>query len=299
MSKILFRGNCDVKAVTQYIKSTNDILVESAFKGKYLDTVWDASISLYLMQSATDSIIKSKFVEPTFYPSSDIYSSDYEAIIISCIGDGILGVYENITDGSRLAYGIWTSDATKNDGEEFFNDKIAHGGLPNLTKEDYHVFAQNYKYLGRTSVNDCVSNYEAFIKKVPKSTKIIILLGQTFLNVYGERNPAMKQGGREFYSELNNKLISTLAVYKNVYFIDPSKYYKKPKNKYDIFYYNFPTINHYPCITYLKMAKEIAAIISKKRIKIDNWFYIKQKIRRKKKRLTDKINNSKRIFRKN
>ena len=290
MSKILFRGNCDVTAITQYIKQTSDIVVESAFKGKYLDTVWDASISLYLMQSATGRTIENKFVEPAFYPSPEIYrGGKYDGIIISCIGDGILGVYENITDGSRLAYGIWTSDATKNDGEDFFNPNIAHGGLPNLSKEDYHWFAQHYKYLGRTSIDDCVSNYEVFIEKVPQSTKIIMLLGPTILNVYGERNTALKNGGKEFHAQLNTKLVSVLSKYSNVYFINPSKYYKKPKNKYDMFYYGCPSIDHYPCITYLKMAKEISKIISGKKIKVNYLFYIKQKIRRTKKRIREFI----------
>ena len=54
---ILFRGPCDVKAISQYIKKTDHVIVESAFKGRYLDVVWDASISLFLMQDLNILVI--------------------------------------------------------------------------------------------------------------------------------------------------------------------------------------------------------------------------------------------------
>ena len=281
MSKILLRGPCDVTAIKTYLYESEDIEIQSAFRGARLATVWDVAISTYLMQAALNRRINSRFIEQSFYPNEDIFSSKYAGIIISVIGDGMLGFYENKKDLSHLAYGLFPCDATKNDGIEYFSPNIQHGGLPDITKEEYRQFSQEYRFLGRISPLESATNYKIFIDALFPNTRVIILLGPTVLNKYGEQSTPMKNGGKEFYSQLNKELIKTFNNYQNVFLIDPKDHYVETKNEYEMFYYGFPSLAHYPCLTYYKMAQEISKIFPE--VQVDEQKFIEQQNNRKQK----------------
>lgn len=281
MSKVLFRGPCDINAISCYVKKSDNIIVESAFKGKFLDKVFDASISLYLKQAALNEKIVSHFVEPTFYPSDDVFNGTYDWIVISIIGDGILGIYEDVINHNRIAYGIWTSNATKKDGEEFFNDSITHGGIPNIIREEYRDFASHYRYLGQAKPEDIVNNLQSFFDALDDKTKMIILLGPEFENKYGEKNPALLNNGPKYYKSVNRALQNNFSNNSRVYLLNPNDFYKRPLHKYKIFYYGYETINHYHIKTYYLMAKQIQKI-TEGAVMVDSAFYYKQLLRRNK-----------------
>lgn len=279
MSKILLRGPCDINAISCYLKKDNNIVVESAFKGCYLNTVFDASISLYLKQAALNQKVVSPFVEPKFYPSQDLFDGKYDWVVISIIGDGILGIYENKKTHERIAYGLWTSDATKNSGEEYFDESVVHGGIPGISKETYINFANEYTYLGQANPNDIVDNLQVFFDHLHKNTKLIIMLGPENANRFGEKNPALQNQGDKYYSNLNKIMKETFGQKERIYLINPNDYFKRPIHKYFIFYYGYETINHYHIKTYYLLAKRLS-LVTNKQIAINKPFYYKQLIRR-------------------
>lgn len=254
---VLLRGPCDVMALYFYLQPKN-IKLESAIPGRYLEKAWDVSNSIFLEQFATNNMIDSHFVEPAFYPNKeDIYSKKYKLIILSVISDGILGVYQNKVKGYKIAYGMHKFDATLEGGRLYREDSTIYGGISGISLNEYIAFSKSYQFLGLISPVECSNNFKIFIDSLPRGIDVCILLGPTFESAYGEMNPTLKGCGKEIYERINKEMYRTFSSYPNVSLVDPSLFYIKPKHKYQMFYYNFNSINHYPSKTYRLIAKEI------------------------------------------
>lgn len=278
---VLFRGGCDVKAAYEYIKKNNNIEIQSVFRSYHRVEVWNTSLSLFLKQAACCYEVKNRFVDVGLYPNKDIFTKKYAngAIIFSLIGDGMMGLYENVLYKNKLMYGYFPYDATAENGKYYIDQTALNGGYPDIAREEYISFAEQYKFLGQIAPNESVENYKTFIKAMDPTCKKIIFLGPTIENPYGEWSVPMQRNGRLFYKQLNNMMRNEFSSYDNVYLIDPNVFYKQPQNKYEMFYYNFPSILHYPCYTYYCMAQEISKITNGL-VEVDENAWIQQQIRR-------------------
>ena len=266
MKKIIFRGPCDITAIYSYLKPKN-IIYDTELIGDKIDKVWDTSLSIYLAQLANNVFVNDVFVEKNQYPKADIFDENkIDGVVISILNEGYHGIYKNKINDYEVAYGLWNYDATYKKGYHYLEGE-AKGvtGFPRLTKRDYTRFSSEYSFCGRISPEESSINIKRFVDRFSDRVKICIILGPTFPSAFGEKSPAFKDDNSIiFFKKLNDSISDIFNSYKNVFLIRPADYYVKPKKRSDLFYYNYPSIGHYPKKTYKKIAKHICKIFNRK-----------------------------------
>lgn len=255
MKKVVFAGGCDITAICRYIKRTSNIkIVDFNSTGTWLNC-----ISHYWVQALDNIKITDYQKYGVYYPNTDPFlDNDVDILVISILLEIGKGLYRNKNNGAFLLWGFANVDATKNpnfyaEGKEIEKNSVLES------------IVNDYEFLGEINYDDVVKNYKRIIQSLNSHARIYIILGPTFESAYGEKNYFFQSTfGSSKYNSLNKKMMAELGCFKNVIFIDPAKFYIKPRKLKQLFYYNFPSITHYSRLTYIG----IASYLSRRHISI-------------------------------
>ena len=255
MKKVVFCGGCDITAICRYIKKTPNVKVIDY----NLTNTWMNSVSHYWIQALDNKKLPNHEKYGIYYPDTNpLLDKDIDILVISILGEVGEGLYRNKKNGSLLLYGFANVDATKN--PLFYTD-----GKPVKNGSVLESIINEFEFLGEINQDDVIKNYKRIISSLDPHIYLYILLGPTFESAFGEKNYYFQSiNGIDKYSSLNKKMKSEFGCYKNVKFIDPAKFYSKPRKLKQLYYYGYPSIRHYSRFTYFK----IASYISKKHISI-------------------------------
>ena len=271
-TRIVLCGGCDVTAICRYIKRTNNVkmIIHNSTK------TWMNSISYYWAQYLDNIRIPDYQNYGVYYPNDDIFGSNVDVLVISLLGEIGEGIYKNKGNSSYLLFGFPNVDATKN--PEFYAESTRI--------EDKHILeyiVNKCEYVGESSPSDIVDNYRKILSKINPRAKIYIILGPTFKSDFCEKNYYFQNvDGVEKNDCLNNAMINEFRDNKNVIFINPKKFYKKPKRRAQMYYYNYPSIRHYPRSTYFRIAIWLRRKNRSLKISYKEFFiFIKEQFRKK------------------
>ena len=242
---IVMIGPCDITAISKYI-NTKRRKIEIYDYNNCGD--WNTCLSSYWVDSIESKKSSSPLVKNCCYPEAKLFNNNCSLIIMSILLEPQLGLYQNKYNGSTLYYGFPHIDARTNYSLNYSIDFQKYG---------FEAFNElkNYNFYGHISSKQVVDNYKKIIDTIGQETKICIVLGPTFPSRFGEQNSFYKQFDVLNYFEiLNEAMKKTFKQKKNVLFIEPKLFYKVPRNKNQLFYYNFMSIAHYPKKTYIKIA---------------------------------------------
>lgn len=265
---IIFFGPCDITAISTYIRKNNNVL----FIDKNTTGTFDLCESTYWVQDILNQKVSHPFISKYAYPEIDFRETDINGIVISLLCELGRGLYEN-KKGQYLKFGFANIDATKDYLLNYKAEVDWYG------KEVFEAFSEEWCFKGTMHIKDIISNYQIILNNIPDRVHIYILLTPTFKSKYGETNDYFKTiNGTEVFAKLNNMMKAHFAYKSNITFLDPTDYYIPPKKKSDLFYYNSPSIRHYPRSCY----RSIALYLSKKEkeIKFDYTRDIKRFIKK-------------------
>lgn len=266
--KTILIGPCDITAISTFLVHRRMDIFDINNCGTY-----NTCLSSYWIDSINNNKNKSRFISPCCYPDWNQLCKNTSTIVMSLLLEPQLGLYKNRKNGSSIIFGYPHIDARMHYNDYYKNDVCVFG------KEAFLELKDNYDFIGVIKPKEVVNNYKKIIEKIDCRISICILLGPTFDSKYGEQNIFYQQFDiKAYFSELNGLMKETFESEKRVWLLDPYCYYKQPKNKLDIFYYGFPSISHYPRITYSK----IAYILSRryKGISFNYLYYIYKKLKR-------------------
>ena len=270
--KAYFYGCCDITATTTFLKSKNCIFNEFKRFHHYFSfqsSYWAASIN------GKESC--HPFVPKGVYPENSIFNEKNKIMVLTVLCDPIIGNYVN-QKKELVRFGYPHLDATKIPLKDYPDDYGLGGGA--CTDDVYQSFTTNYSFKGMTSVDEIIKNFETIINSFSRDTQFVILLGPTFESKFGEKNKLCQSVDmKNIYKDINHAMVNTFTS-SNIHFIDPNKFYKIPKKKSDLFYYNFPSILHYPRSLYKAIAKEMHNLFPGT-IKYDCLFDLKRFFRKK------------------
>lgn len=267
--KAYFYGSCDITASSTFIKKTNCVFNDFTRFGNFYSFQTD-----YWVSSIYGHEVVHPFVAKGVYPDKSVFDEEEKIVVFTVLCDPLLGNYIG-RDGSLIRFGYPHISATKQYEKNYPNECAYYG------KNVFEQFSKTYKYAGMTNVERTIDNFKIILSKFSnKHNHYIILLGPTFNSEFGEKNLLCKDIDMKLvYDQINKRMLSTFKD-NNIHFIDPNKFYRKPTKKSDLFYYNFPSLIHYPRITYKKIAKEMHRLFPKT-IKYDLLSDLKRFIRKK------------------
>ena len=244
--KIFLRGPCDLDALVFYLNN-DGIISELAYVGEHKESLYQIGHSQVVLDSYDYVPRNTPFVEDKMY-CTKLYQERFDVVVLSVLAEAEFGLYEDEA-GRRIVYGECYRSAF-----EQLNLSNYQNGFKGLTQTDFDKFSDTYKFLGRISIKDSISNWEKIINLLPKETKICLLLGPT-KPVKNEQNYSIKfLDGESYYKELNIELTKLKKKYSNLFLINPkiSNY----KNRF----FAFDSSTHYSRKTYYHMAKQISKI---------------------------------------
>ena len=258
---ILFKGPCDLMALTKYIKVKNGTIdTEFTYVGEKNNIIesHNHSVSLRALFEYTDQQ-KNELVNDCCFMDKDYYKSclfekDYDFVFLSSLQEPGMGVYQK--KGTHLCVPFANAAYPLTD-KKFWNDYI-HGsiyhGMNKFSKEYLSWFSDNYLFVGPISPSKYIDNIDYIIRKINANTKIIIFLGSE-VPFTKDDNEAYKN--RHILNKSFNDAVRQYANKSNgrVLIIDVNNYVKEQTDFYD-------SISHFSLNVYYQIAQDIIKLIN-------------------------------------
>lgn len=259
LQKVVIKGPCDMSQMFAYIKQNENIVTEFVYvndKGVSIEqgtTTTHIVDSIVLDKNTQDLLINSvPFGDKHMFDTS-IFDKDVACVVLSTFADPNLGIYQNLTNNAKIAFGEFCNDLTDETiWEDLISGKI-FGANCTFTRELLQKFKKEYKYLGRITVDEILENIMFIFQHMSANAHLILVLGSEtpFLN-----NTQKAYDNRHLYNqELNNSLRKWAMGEKRVSFLDFNKYITDQS----VFTNN---INHFTRNVYYQLSKDFIAILA-------------------------------------
>lgn len=248
MSKVVkafFYGSCDITAITSYIRNKNCCFNDYKRFGNFLSFQ-----STYWVESIFNREVVHPFVENGVYPDCSIFTKEEKILVFTVLCEPLFGEYKDSQE-RIIRFGYPHLDATEDYDKKYPYEYKKYG------RAVFDSFANNFVFEGMIKVDKIVDNFRTIMNHFPKGTQFVIILGPTIDSDFGEMNKLCQTiDMKKTYQKINDAMVTCFKS-SNVHFINPNNFYKEPKRKEDLFYYNFPSMIHYTRGTYKRMAKAI------------------------------------------
>lgn len=263
-TRILVKGPCDVSQITPYF-SGGEFCEEFAYisehkKGMFIESFNHTSQILYskdLSESDKHFLISNvPFIDQDFY-STKIFKEKFDYIILSMLTDYSLGLYQCISRPELLIpFGQYTSDYTETEKWDNIqkvltdNKEVSH-----KVSEEYERFRKDFKFVGRISDEQMISNLKRIRALLPKETRLVLINGAE-TEYPGVCKPS-HLNRHILHRSLNRLLVDFVNENSDNCFLVDVNLFMKTDNPY------LDTINHYKKEIYYQLACEIENIIIK------------------------------------
>lgn len=254
---ILFKGPCDIQALSSYFSLKNEIHEFSYISSEKNITIEHHNHSVNYLQFPLLSCTEREYLLKEF-PFNDVFmfdtrlfSDDTEMVFLSTMPETCLGVYQNRKFGYKFAWGEWNrplTDVCRHE-EYVINTKSNYGNTISL--DWLAKFSKEWEYIGRISPDEYIQNLKRLFELVNAKCIVCLLLGseipysrttsEVFINMHVEHK-LLNDRIREYAKEN-----SRLKLIDFTEFIDSCDDY-------------LDNINHFQRRVYYKAAK-IAKII--------------------------------------
>lgn len=238
--RILIRGGCDLDQMSIYLqKDSNQEITYEFNTGIYHreHTTFTKGILEYSADEKKKMKEEIPFINKRTF-KTELFSGEYDVIIISLLMDYVQCVYENIGNQRlRAAFGDFAKPITQ--------DNIPK----DLENENWDKFFSNYRSIGRISLEDFESNLEYIYNKIGNATLILINGCEVVF-----KHPVEKERWI-YHKELNDVVDKFCQRHENVYLVDMRKLARTENDLTD-------NIRHYKRHVYYGISKEVADIIN-------------------------------------
>lgn len=275
--KILFKGNCDLEQLAFYLKRNNNVVEEFSYVGEHGNYVELSCHSVnylsfpFLNEDEKQYLMKECIFSDRNMFSTRMYDRDIAFIFLSTMIEPNLGIYQNINNGLKVAFGEYsyplTDSANWNDyisGTIFTSDN-------DFTKEWLQNFAQNWIFLGKETPEQILDNYKLLLEMISPETKVCFLLGS---EIPYEKNTKINYLERHLiYKDINDRLRKFAKDNDRIILLDFNEWIRGQDDFTD-------NINHFTRRVYFEAAKRACELVdgfTDTNLKRENCFRIWRK----------------------
>lgn len=180
--KILFKGPCDLSSLA-FNYETTSIVTEFTYIGEHGNSIEHHNHSInYLRFPFLTLIEKKELIDDCIFNdenmfNTDLYNPDVKLVFLSTLIESNLAIYKRKRDGYLLAFGEYCNDLTDVNRIDSFINGDLYCYSNKYTREWLLNFSKNWDYQGRISIEEYINNLNLLLEKLPKTTKICLLLG--------------------------------------------------------------------------------------------------------------------------
>lgn len=226
--KIVLKGGCDLKVMSEYLQTDNVIEEFTYISPSRKNLIENQNHSTnYLQWPFLSSSERRRILDECVFADEDMfetsmYDKDVSILFLSTLPDANLGIYRRKKDGFRIAFGESCYPLTNADyWDSYVNGNIftAHN---TFTYEWLKRFNEEYEFEGALSPDQIVAQAESLLLKLPRSTRVCYILGS---EVPFEKNAQQNYEGRHLlYREINQRMRALAERNKRVLLIDVNDY---------------------------------------------------------------------------
>ena len=271
--KILLKGPCDMSQMYAFFNTGDAGSIATEFT--YLN---DEGVSveghnhtaqivtaLYSSDKRKQEILSDVCFFDKDMLQTQIADRSFDAVVLSMLTDGNLGVYRRKSTGELIAFGQKTYPLNSDDNRDKYIKGDIFTSRVNFNVEMIDTFSESYDFVDNSDFSVTMECLEQIYKKIPTRCKLVLLLGS-------ERPfpKACEQSydNRHIEHQKMNDLIREWGRGKeNVFLLSYDTYITSDSDFID-------TINHFTKKVYYGVAKDIIAILNDVK---DNQFAIKGK----------------------
>lgn len=257
---VLFKGPCDLLRIFNFIDQNNIIDAElTHINPKTGVEIESDNHSFHIVQSFTLSENEKKdVIEELPFSSENFYDTGllrnvYKTVFISTLHDAHLGVYQRKNTNQKVAFGEAAYPITDSHNFEKYVSGSIYTANCKFSYEFLKWFSENYEFCGRTSSQQLYDNFKYICKRLPKSTKIFLLLGVE--HPYEKNSDPAYEGLENVYIENNAVLRKLERECDNLTCISFEDFVKGQSGFYN-------NINHFTMAVYYELAKKVTSIIN-------------------------------------
>lgn len=252
--KVLIKGPCDMQQMFSFIKETSNIITEFNFvnnRGVQVES-WNHTTQIVESLSMSDS--EKKHFEKTL-PFGDanlfktrLFERDMGAVVFSLFTDPNLGLYQEKSSGTKIAFGEYTNDLTDpTQWDNYISGNVFNANCQ-FKREDLVAFQKNYQFLGRITPEEIIENLTTIYERISEHTLLILCLGSETA-FEGNHQPAYED--RHLYHQKLNSLIRRWAANKDrVQLLDVNDFVTSQNDFTN-------NINHFTKEIYYQMCEEL------------------------------------------
>lgn len=258
MGKIVFKGPCDILAMTSYLV-TDKIIRELTYVGeKSHITIEHHNHSInytrfpFLNDDEKQNLLNNfPFNDEGMFDTA-LYDKDTDIVFLSTLPEHSLGVYKNKSNGYKFAWGEWNRPLTdKNLWEFYVNEDSSYNG--NINYEWLSWFSDNYEYEGRLKVKEYLANLNFLLAHMnPKATLCLLLGSET---KYDNNKQPAYEDRHLAHKEFNDEIRKFAQDKSQVKLLDFTKYVKSQDDYVG-------NINHFQRKVYFEMSRDVNQIIA-------------------------------------
>lgn len=253
-AKLLFKGPCDLDSAINYIKSNDAIETEFTYVKEgtnqtfYTHNHSAQILDLLLSKEEKTQILKDcSFVDEQMLYGK-FFTGDYDWIVLSTFLESDIGVYhKNSNPGIRVAVGFVNKPIAEEKNWQFYEKTSSEQPYLSLSEAEIRSFIQQYTYDGCTQPEDYLCFLDTALEKLPKKTKLCLILGAT---LYHEDKETIKR-----HELLNQAIVTYSSNHPRVKYV---KIDDCLTGRHD--YTNW--INHFKKIVYYRLSQKIIACIN-------------------------------------
>ena len=229
LPKVFFKGACDLSTIEVLVDNA-DNTSEYNYVNEYGFTTAGMNHTHHIIRSLTidSDTIESIHETAPFITKGDystaLFSSEYDAIVLSLMQDYTSELYENSTTGEQICYGDHATG---------------------LTNDSFHTHWSNIGYISENCLTD---NLTSILQNIKGNPKVILLLPSE-LPFYDEKTQA------EHHKQMNGAVRQWAKDKDDVILINTTDYISSPEDYTD-------SITHYQRQVYFKIASTIKKLLS-------------------------------------
>lgn len=227
-TKIVLKGGCDLKVMSEYLQTDNVIEEFTYISPTKHNLIENQNHSTnYLQWPFFSDVEKRAILDECVFADEDMfntsmYDEDVAILFLSTLPDANLGVYRRRSDGFRIAFGESCYPLTDPRCWDAYIKGTIFTAHNIFTREWLESFSEKYVFEGSLSPDMIIENVQRLLSKLPSSTKVCYILGS---ETPFKKNVQPNYEGRHLvYREINKKMRAFAANNERIRLIDVNEF---------------------------------------------------------------------------
>lgn len=259
--KLLFKGPCDLMALTKYISSGESVIdTEFTYVGNKNNIIesHNHSVSIralidYSEEEKRDLLSDCCFLDDAYYQSK-LFSKEYDFVFLSSLQEPGMALYQKNNTSLVVPFANAAYPLTDSKWWKAYEEGSIYHGMNVFTEKYLKEFSRKYTFIGTITPEQYISNLDFIVKHLNEKTKIIVFLGSEMPYL---KNKELAYKDRHLKIKVLNDHIRKYAIAHNdrVLLLDVNDFLSSQDDFHD-------SINHFSLNIYYKMSQVLIELIN-------------------------------------